>query len=71
MCMPGSCPSLIWSASDDAQDRDASASLLDQVNHALHDATPLRIQGSNSKAFLGREVSGEVLDTRAHCGIVS
>ncbi|MEE4753593.1 glycolate oxidase subunit GlcE [Pseudomonas alliivorans] len=54
-----------------AQDRDASAALLDQVNQALQDATPLRIQGGNSKAFLGREVSGNVLDTRAHSGIVS
>jgi glycolate oxidase FAD binding subunit len=31
----------------------------------------LRIQGSNSKAFLGRTTAGEILDTRAHCGIVS
>ncbi|MBC3955959.1 glycolate oxidase subunit GlcE [Pseudomonas triticifolii] len=54
-----------------AQDTDASAALLDQVNQALHDATALRIQGGNSKAFLGREVSGQVLDTRGHCGIVS
>jgi glycolate oxidase FAD binding subunit len=50
---------------------DASAALLDQVNLARENATPLRIQGSNSKAFLGREVAGEVLDTRAHRGIVS
>src|SRR5690606_2328619 len=33
--------------------------------------TPLRIQGSDSKAFLGRTVEGQVLDTRAHRGIVS
>ncbi|UZE09699.1 glycolate oxidase subunit GlcE [Pseudomonas sp. B21-053] len=50
---------------------DANAALLDQVNLARENATPLRIQGSNSKAFLGREVAGEVLDTRAHRGIVS
>ncbi|MFJ7792478.1 glycolate oxidase subunit GlcE [Pseudomonas sp. NPDC096950] len=50
---------------------DASATLLEQVNQARENATPLRIQGSNSKAFLGREVAGEVLDTRAHRGIVS
>lgn len=50
---------------------DDSALLLDQVNEALQNATPLRIQGSNSKAFLGRIVAGEVLDTRAHRGIVS
>ncbi|WP_439878341.1 glycolate oxidase subunit GlcE [Pseudomonas prosekii] len=52
-------------------DFDASEALLAQVNQARDNATPLRIQGSNSKAFLGREVAGEVLDTRAHRGIVS
>ncbi len=31
-----------------AQDRDASATLIDQVSQALHDTTPLRIQGGNS-----------------------
>ncbi|MBU6960406.1 glycolate oxidase subunit GlcE [Pseudomonas sp. CVAP len=53
------------------QDRDASAELLEQINQARENATPLRIQGASSKAFLGREVAGEVLDTRVHCGIVS
>jgi glycolate oxidase FAD binding subunit len=52
-------------------DIDDSASLLEQVNQALQNATPLRIQGANSKAFLGRIVAGEVLDTRSHRGIVS
>ncbi|MGE8148176.1 glycolate oxidase subunit GlcE [Pseudomonas frederiksbergensis] len=52
-------------------DFDAREALLAQVNQARENATPLRIQGSNSKAFLGREVAGEVLDTRAHRGIVS
>ncbi|MGL6242278.1 glycolate oxidase subunit GlcE [Pseudomonas sp.] len=52
-------------------DIDDSASLLEQVNQALQNATPLRIQGSNSKAFLGRIAAGEVLDTRSHRGIVS
>lgn len=54
-----------------AQDRDASGALLEQVNQAIQLALPLRIQGATSKAFLGREVAGEVLDTRIHCGIVS
>ncbi|WP_460156462.1 glycolate oxidase subunit GlcE [Pseudomonas sp. S2_H10] len=53
------------------EDVDDSPSLLEQVNQALDNATPLRIQGSNSKAFLGRTTAGEILDTRAHCGIVS
>ena len=52
-------------------DIDDSGVLLEQVNQALENATPLRIQGSNSKAFLGRIVAGEVLDTRSHRGIVS
>jgi len=52
-------------------DFDDSTSLLEQVNQALQNATPLRIQGANSKAFLGRIVAGEVLDTRSHRGIVS
>lgn len=53
------------------QDRDASETLLEQVNQAIQSGLPLRIQGANSKAFLGREVAGEVLDTRAHRGIVT
>lgn len=54
-----------------ADNVDTSALLLEQVNQALQYATPLRIQGANSKAFLGRSVAGEVLDTRGHRGIVS
>jgi len=54
-----------------AADFDDSAALLEQVNQALENATPLRIQGANSKAFLGRIGAGEILDTRSHRGIVS
>ncbi|MFJ5296348.1 glycolate oxidase subunit GlcE [Pseudomonas sp. NPDC088368] len=54
-----------------ASDRDASDVLLEQVNQAIQVGLPLRIQGANSKAFLGREVAGEVLDTRIHRGIVA
>ncbi len=50
---------------------DASEQLLEQVNQALASKTPLRIQGSGSKAFLGRAVEGQLLDVRAHRGIVS
>ncbi|PNB72376.1 glycolate oxidase subunit GlcE [Pseudomonas sp. GW456-E7] len=53
------------------EDFDDSQLLLEQVNQALENATPLRIQGSNSKGFLGRTTAGEILDTRAHRGIVS
>ena len=52
-------------------DNDASGELLEQVGQALAGNTPLLIQGGNSKAFLGRMSAGEVLDTRAHRGIVS
>ncbi|WP_335944181.1 glycolate oxidase subunit GlcE [Pseudomonas sp. G166] len=52
-------------------DHDASATLLEQVNHALGERTPLRIQGGNSKAMLGRPARGDILDTRLHRGIVS
>ncbi|HBK51848.1 MAG TPA: glycolate oxidase subunit GlcE [Pseudomonas sp.] len=54
-----------------SMDRDMSQTLLEQVNQALNEGTPLRIQGSNSKAMLGNPVAGEVLDTRNHRGIVS
>ena len=54
-----------------SMDRDISQALLEQVNQALNQATPLRIQGGNSKAMLGCPVDGEVLDTRSHRGIVS
>ena len=50
---------------------DTSAAMLEQVNQALSDNLPLRIQGSNSKSMLGQQISGEVLDTRGHRGIVS
>ncbi|MHA6159882.1 glycolate oxidase subunit GlcE [Pseudomonas sichuanensis] len=51
--------------------RDLSQDLLEQVNQALSLGTPLRIQGGNSKAMLGRPVAGEIVDTRGHHGIVS
>ncbi|BBU80971.1 hypothetical protein EIMP300_23710 [Escherichia coli] len=43
---------------------DYSQALLEQVNQAISDKTPLVIQGSNSKAFLGRPVTGQTLDVR-------
>lgn len=50
---------------------DLSAALIAHVERALADKAPLRIQGSNTKAFHGRPVDGELLDTRGHRGIVS
>lgn len=50
---------------------DASGQLLEQVLEALATRSPMRIQGSDSKAHLGRPVIGQALDTRVHRGIVS
>lgn len=50
---------------------DIAGDLLEQVRNALDRGTPLRIQGGNSKAMLGRPVAGELIDTSGHCGIVS
>ncbi|NIF26954.1 glycolate oxidase subunit GlcE [Pantoea sp. Tr-811] len=54
-----------------SMDRDMSQALLEQVNQALQQNTPLRLQGGNSKALLGGPVAGELLDTRSHRGILS
>ncbi|MDI3515530.1 MAG: glycolate oxidase binding subunit [Rhodocyclaceae bacterium] len=50
---------------------DLSAELLARVDRALAERTPLRIHGGGTKAFYGRPVEGELLDTRGHRGIVS
>lgn len=50
---------------------DASLALCEQVREAIAHQRPLHIQGSGSKAFLGRPVTGESIDTRAHRGIVN
>ncbi|ACC76415.1 glycolate oxidase subunit GlcE [Paraburkholderia caribensis] len=50
---------------------DDSARLIAQVQRAIAQHTPLRIRGSDSKRFLGRDVQGEELDTRSHRGIVA
>ncbi|SAK76991.1 glycolate oxidase subunit GlcE [Caballeronia ptereochthonis] len=50
---------------------DDSARLVDQVQGAIARKQPLRIRGGDSKAFLGRLVEGEAIDTRSHRGVVS
>jgi glycolate oxidase FAD binding subunit len=50
---------------------DDSARLIAQIQRAIAQHTPLRIRGSDSKRFLGRDVQGEELDTRSHRGIVA
>ncbi|MES2561936.1 MAG: glycolate oxidase subunit GlcE, partial [Pseudomonadota bacterium] len=48
--------------------------LIDQLAQAIRDALarkqPLQVRGGGSKDFYGGELRGEVLDTRAYCGIV-
>ena len=50
---------------------DALQLLTDQVRAAAAAATPLQVQGGGTKSFYGHPVSGEVLATRGHGGIVS
>ena len=45
--------------------------LSERVRAAAADHTPLRIRGGGSKDFYGQSLQGELLDTRAHSGIVS
>ena len=54
----------------DVASTDDSERLLEQVSRALVSRRPLRIRGGDSKAFLGRPVDGDELDTRSHHGIV-
>ena len=43
----------------------------DQIRQARATSTLLRVRGGGSKDFVGASLQGEVLDTRALCGIVS
>ena len=42
-----------------------------QIQHAYATKTPLKIQAGNTKACLGRETSGEVVDMANHTGVIS
>ena len=50
---------------------DIENQLQQQIQHAFESKTPLSIQGSNSKAFYGRPVDGETLETKGHTGIIN
>ena len=43
----------------------------ERIRAAASAGTPLRLQGAGTKAFYGEPANGELLDTRAHAGIVS
>jgi glycolate oxidase FAD binding subunit len=45
--------------------------LQDRIREAAERRTPLRLRGGGSKDFYGNAPRGELLDTRAYCGIVS
>ncbi|QXR37054.1 glycolate oxidase subunit GlcE [Alcaligenes aquatilis] len=52
------------------KNQDRSAELLEQVQQALATKTPLRLQGGNTKAFLGKAVQGQALSLAGHEGVV-
>lgn len=52
-------------------DQDISQALQQQVSDAVHSKTALKIVGGNSKAFYGRETTGEILDVSGHSGILN
>ena len=43
----------------------------ERIRAAAADHTPLRFRGGGSKDFYGQSLQGDILDTRAHSGIVS
>lgn len=49
---------------------DQTQALVEQVREAAAARRPLRIEGSGSKAFYGREIGGEPLALQGHRGIV-
>jgi len=50
---------------------DTSSNFQQQVQQAIKDSTPLNICAGNSKAFIGRDPVGRVLDVSGHCGIIN
>lgn len=52
-------------------DYDNSQQLQEHVRDAIASATPLRIQGGNSKYFYGNQMVGATLDVSTHRGIVN
>jgi len=46
------------------------ADLRDRISAAHAAKTPLRLRGSGTKDFYGESLEGEIVDTRAHAGVV-
>ncbi len=51
--------------------QDTLQHLTDRILQAADSGQPLRLRGGGTKDFLGQSLQGEVLDTRAYCGILS
>lgn len=49
---------------------DVVAGWQERIRAAARERTPLRVRGGGSKDFYGQSLAGELLDTRAHTGIV-
>jgi glycolate oxidase FAD binding subunit len=49
---------------------DISQNLIEQVNNALKNKSPLMITGGGSKTFYGNKVEGETISTAGHTGII-
>lgn len=49
---------------------DIAQQIQQQIVHAHHHDTPVKIMGGGTKEFMGRDVSGEALDVAGHSGIV-
>jgi glycolate oxidase FAD binding subunit len=45
--------------------------IIDRIQAAAHDKTPLRIRGGGTKDFYGQSLQGEILDTTGFAGITS
>lgn len=50
---------------------DMSEQLQTAIETAYHEQTALKIVGSNSKHFYGRQIEGQTVDVSQHCGILS
>ena len=50
---------------------DLTSQLEQQIQQAYTTKTPLKIQSGNTKTYLGRETSGEVVDVANHSGVIS
>jgi len=49
---------------------DRSTELLERVRQAIAANTPLRLTGNDSKGFMGRPATGEILSTAEHAGLI-